>query len=89
MAEKEKQRDMISIEEEEDGEERQLAVEALFDMEDKTYALLRSPQNKNDLFVMGVEDDEDGQSLIKIKNQTVKENVLDAYEIAVAANPAD
>ncbi|MGJ7922857.1 DUF1292 domain-containing protein [Neobacillus sp. LXY-4] len=82
------QRDYITIEDE-DGEEKQFAVEALFDMEDKTYAFLRSVKNKNDLYVMQVQDDEDGQFLVSIKDDREKDMVLDAYEIAVDANPAD
>lgn len=82
------QRDFITVEDHE-GVENRLAIEALFDMENKTYAFLRSPNNKNDLFVMRVEDDEDGQVLTKVKNQKEKEMIFDAYEIAVAANPAD
>lgn len=82
------QRDYITIEDE-DGEEKQFAVEALFDMGDKTYAFLRSVKNKNDLYVMQVQDDEDGQFLVSIKDDREKDMVLDAYEIAVDANPAD
>ncbi|WP_318502771.1 DUF1292 domain-containing protein [Bacillus sp. T3] len=82
------QRDFITVEDLE-GVEKRLAIEALFDMEDKTYAFLRSPLNKNDLFVMRVEDDEDGQVLTKVKNQKEKEMIFDAYEIAVSANPAE
>lgn len=85
---KEKQRDYITVEDEE-GNEKQLAVEALFDMDNKTFTILRSSSNKNDLFVMKVEDDEDGQFLTKIKNPIEKNMILDAYEIAVAANPAE
>lgn len=88
MKDYEIQRDFITVEDDE-GEEKQLAVEALFDMEDKTYAFLRSPKNKNDLFVMQVGDDEDGQVLTKVKKQDEKEMIFAAYEIAVTANPAE
>ncbi|WP_041580453.1 DUF1292 domain-containing protein [Bacillus sp. 1NLA3E] len=82
------QRDYITVEDE-DGIEKQFAVEALFNMENKNYAFLRSVNNKNDLFVMAVEDDEDGQVLTKIKDQQKREMVLDAYQIAVQCNPAE
>ncbi|MDF2903591.1 MAG: hypothetical protein K0S25_1229 [Bacillus sp. (in: firmicutes)] len=82
------QRDHITVEDE-DGIEKQFAVEALFNMENKNYAFLRSVNNKNDLFVMEVEDDEDGQVLTKIKDQQKREMVLDAYQIAVQCNPAE
>ena len=82
------QRDYITVEDDE-GLEKQFAVEALFNMENKNYAFLRSVINKNDLYVMQVEDDEDGQVLIKIKDQQKREMVLDAYQIAVQCNPAE
>lgn len=82
------QRDYITVEDD-DGIEKQFAVEALFNMENKNYAFLRSVNNKNDLFVMQIEDDEDGQVLTKIKDQQKREMVLDAYQIAVQCNPAE
>lgn len=86
--EKEKLRDYITIEDD-NGAEIQLAVEALFDMEGKSFAFLRSVSSKNDLFVMQVEDDEDGQFLKKVKNPKEEEMLFDAYKIAVEANPAE
>ncbi|WP_453995815.1 DUF1292 domain-containing protein [Bacillus nitroreducens] len=73
----------------EKGKEKELSVEALFDMKDKTYALLRSEIDQNETFVMQVEDTEDGQYLTGIENPSEREMVLDAYEIAVDANPAE
>lgn len=82
-------RDYITVEDE-DGSEKQFAVEAMFDMNDKTYALLRSKHNQDDTIIMQVEtDDENKQYLVGINNDEEKTNVLDAYEIAVDANPAE
>jgi uncharacterized protein YrzB (UPF0473 family) len=82
------ERDLITVEDE-DGVEKQFAVEALLAMEDKTYALLRSEHDLNDTIVMQVENEDDEQYLIGINDPHKKTMVLDAYEIAVDANPAD
>lgn len=82
-------RDYITVEDE-DGSEKQFAVEAMFDMNEKTYALLRSEHNQDDTIIMQVEtDDENKQYLVGINSDEEKTNVLDAYEIAVEANPAE
>jgi uncharacterized protein YrzB (UPF0473 family) len=82
-------RDYITVEDE-DGTEKQFAVEALFDMNDKTYALLRSEHDQDDTIIMQVQtDDENKQYLVGINNHEEKTNVLDAYEIAIDANPAE
>lgn len=73
----------------ENGVEKEFSIEALFDMKDKTYALLRSEQDQNYTFVMQVENTEDGQFLTGINDSSEREMVLDAYEIAVDANPAE
>ena len=71
----------------ENGAEKELSIEALFDMKDKTYALLRSEQDGNDTFVMQVENTDDGQFLTGISDPSERNMILDAYEIAVDANP--
>lgn len=81
-------RDYITVEDE-DGIEKQFAVEALFDMKDKTYALLRAEKDKEDTIIMQIENDEDGQYLVGINDEDEKNMVLDAYEVAVDANPAE
>ncbi|THE09745.1 DUF1292 domain-containing protein [Bacillus timonensis] len=73
----------------ENGEEKEFSIEALFDMKDKTYALLRSEQDQSNTFVMQVENTEDGQFLTGINDSSERDMVLDAYEIAVDANPAE
>lgn len=78
-------RDLITVEDEA-GNEISYEVEALFDMRGETYALLRS---ENETVLMQVEEDEHGQHLVGLSNQTEKEAILDAYEIAVDAAPAE
>ncbi|MFD1781476.1 hypothetical protein ACFSFW_22780 [Fredinandcohnia salidurans] len=58
-------------------------------MKDKTFALLRSEQDQNNTFVMQVENTDDGQFLTGINDPSERDMVLDAYEIAVDANPAE
>jgi uncharacterized protein YrzB (UPF0473 family) len=72
----------------ENGDEKELSIEALFDMKDKTYVLLHSEQDGNSTFVMQVENTDDGQFLTGISDSFERNMVLDAYEIAVDANPA-
>jgi uncharacterized protein YrzB (UPF0473 family) len=84
----EQERDYITVKDEA-GAEKQFAVEALLNMEDNTYALLRSEHDLDDAIVMQVENEEDGQYLIGINDPNKKGMVLEAYEIAVDANPAD
>jgi uncharacterized protein YrzB (UPF0473 family) len=71
----------------ENGDEKEFSIEALFDMKDKTYVLLRSEQDGNNTFVMQVENTDDGQFLTGISDPSKRDMVLDAYEIAVDANP--
>ncbi|GAE36998.1 DUF1292 domain-containing protein [Halalkalibacter akibai] len=78
-------RDQITIEDE-NGQTKDYSVEALFDMEDHSYALLSSNE---DTILMRVEEEEDGQNLIGITDENERDAILHAYEIAVDANPAD
>lgn len=81
-------RDKIVVKDE-NGEEKEFSIEALFDMKEKTYALLHSEQDQNNTFVMQVENTDDGQFLTGINDPTERDMVLYAYEIAVDANPAE
>jgi hypothetical protein len=81
-------RDKIVVKDE-NGEEKEFSIEALFDMKEKTFALLRSEQDQNNTFVMQVENTDDGQFLTGINDPSERDMVLDAYEIAVDANPAE
>lgn len=78
-------RDLVTVEDE-SGRKLSYEVDALFEMQGESYALLR---NKNDTVLMRVEEDEKGQHLVNITNQTEKESLLDAYQIAVDAAPAE
>ncbi|MBU8907703.1 DUF1292 domain-containing protein [Desertibacillus haloalkaliphilus] len=78
-------RDQITIEDEQ-GNEKEYNVEALFDMKEQSYALLSAD---DETVLMRVEDDEDGQYLIGVTDDVEKKSILNAYEVAVEANPAD
>lgn len=80
------QRDIVVIEDE-NGQEKEFAVEALFDMEEQLYALLRGKDDETLLF--RVEDQGEDQYVVGIFDPEEKENILDAYQIAVAAAPAE
>ena len=53
---------------------------------EKTYALLRSGDQTA---LMEVKEDASGQHLVQITNQSEKESLLDAYQVAVEASPAE
>jgi hypothetical protein len=79
-------RDTITVQDEQ-GKDREFAVEALFDMNEESYALLKSEE---DIVLMRVEgDDEEGQYLVGIDDAEEAHSILAAYEIAVEAAPAE
>ncbi|PLT33581.1 DUF1292 domain-containing protein [Bacillus sp. V5-8f] len=78
-------RDFIIVEEE-NGEEKQYAVDALFDIEDNSYALLSSG---DDLILMRVEEEDGEQYLVGLDDPVERENILNAYEVAVESAPAE
>ena len=80
-----RERDFITIENEK-GIEKQYAVEALFDMRNQTYALL---QSNGEVLLMRVEDEKDEQYLVGLTDSEERDSILDAYQIAVEATPAD
>ncbi|GIM46718.1 hypothetical protein DNHGIG_22670 [Collibacillus ludicampi] len=79
------ERDYITIEDEE-GKEKAYAVEALFDMDDRSYVLLSS---EHETLLMRVEGNGGDQYLVGITDPVERESILNAYEIAVDAAPAD
>ncbi|KIL35940.1 hypothetical protein SD71_11260 [Cohnella kolymensis] len=84
--EDEKKRDLITVEDAE-GKTKQLAVEALFDMNDSTYALLKST---DDIILMRVVGNEAGEQYLEgIDNEEEANSILDAYQIAIDAAPAE
>ncbi len=78
-------RDTVTIEDEH-GDEKEYSIEALFDMEEYSYALL---SDQDDTILMRIEDEGDQQYLVGIDDPEEKDSILAAYEIAVAAAPAD
>ncbi len=81
-------RDPITVTDE-NGHELHLTVEALFDMFDETYALLKTQDKNQDMLVMRVENEGSEQYLESIEDPNTIENILDAYEIAVDAQPSE
>ncbi|WP_166241359.1 DUF1292 domain-containing protein [Paenibacillus turpanensis] len=79
-------RDSIMVQDEQ-GNTQQFEVEALFDMEEQTYALLKSEDDIVLMRVVGEEDEE--QYLEGIDNEEEALSILDAYQIAVEAAPAE
>ncbi|MDZ5473849.1 DUF1292 domain-containing protein [Bacillus sp. 31A1R] len=78
-------RDYITIEDE-NGNEKEYSIEALFDMEDNSYALLKS---MDETILMKIEEEGDEQYLVGITDPEEKSSILDAYEIAIDEAPAD
>jgi hypothetical protein len=79
MAMQDELRDYITIEDE-NGNRKEYAVEALFDMEDEFFALLKA---EDVTIVMKVEGEEGDQYLVGISDPIESEAILDAYQIAV------
>ncbi|MEH7307752.1 DUF1292 domain-containing protein [Neobacillus drentensis] len=78
-------RDIITIEDDQ-GNLKDYAVEALFDMEDESYALLKA---EDETIVMKIEGEEGNQDLVGINDPSESEAILDAYQIAVEHAPAE
>lgn len=75
-------RDQITIEDD-DGNEKEYNVEALFDMADESYALLSSNE---EVILMRIEEYEDEQTLVGVTNPEEKASILSAYALAVEAD---
>jgi hypothetical protein len=74
-------RDYVTIEDDK-GNRKEYAVEALFDMKNESYALLAA---EDETIVMRVE----GEYLVGIDDPLESEAILDAYQIAVEHAPAE
>ncbi|MFC0213131.1 DUF1292 domain-containing protein [Paenibacillus chartarius] len=82
-------RDRIAVEDEE-GRTKEYAVEALFDMDEESYALLASDDEEEGLILMRVVgDEEEDQYLVGIDNPEEAAAILDAYQVAIEAAPAE
>jgi uncharacterized protein YrzB (UPF0473 family) len=78
-------RDYITIEDEE-GNRKDFAIEALFDMKNESYALLAAD---DETIVMKVEGNEVDQYLVGIDDPSESAAILEAYQIAVENAPAE
>lgn len=68
------------------GIQRQFEVEALFEMNGESFAMLR---NQEGTVLMRVEEQNGQQFLVGLNDEIEKSNLLDAYQIAVDAAPAE
>jgi hypothetical protein len=79
-------RDYITIKDDQ-GNLKDFAVEALFEMEGRSYALLAADDVT---MVMQIEGEEgDDQYLVGISDPIESQSILDAYQIAVEEAPAE
>jgi uncharacterized protein YrzB (UPF0473 family) len=78
-------RDYITIKDD-DGTLKDFAVEALFEMEGKSYALLAA---EDETMLMRVEGEEGDQYLVGISDPVESQSILDAYQVAVEEAPAE
>ena len=78
-------RDYITIKDDQ-GNLKDFAVEALFEMEGRSYALLAT---EDETMVMQVEGEEGDQYLVGISDPVESQSILDAYQIAVKEAPAE
>jgi hypothetical protein len=78
-------RDLVTVTDDR-GKERQFEVEALFEMNGESFAMLRDEAGT---VLMRVEEDGGNQFLVGLENDLEKSDLLDAYQIAVEAAPAE
>lgn len=81
-----KLRDSVTIIDEE-GEETEFFIEALFDVDNESFALIRKEDNS--MFLTKIEEDQGEQYLVPVSDPNKSSNILDAYQIAVEENPAE
>lgn len=78
-------RDLVTVTDDRGGQ-RQFEVEALFDMNGESYAMLRDEEGT---VLMKVEEQGGEQYLVGLDSDIEKSQLLDAYQIAVDAAPAE
>jgi uncharacterized protein YrzB (UPF0473 family) len=78
-------RDYITVKDQ-NGKEKEYAIEALFDMEGQSYALLAAA---DETVLMRVEASDEEQYLVGITDELERDSILDAYQIAVDEAPAE
>ena len=79
-------RDRIIVEDNQ-GQQKEYGIEGLFEMNDQDYVLLTSEDAEPVL--MRVEGEGDDQELVGIQDPDELQSLLDAYQIAVDAAPAE
>ncbi|ARU59911.1 DUF1292 domain-containing protein [Tumebacillus avium] len=78
-------RDRIIVEDDQ-GTELEFGIEGMFEMDDRNYVLLA---NDEDTILMQVVGEGDDQELVGIEDPEEAQSLLDAYQIAVDAAPAE
>jgi hypothetical protein len=78
-------RDLVTVVDDQ-GIQRQFEVEALFEMNGESFAMLRDQEGT---VLMRVEEQNGQQFLVGLNDEIEKSNLLDAYQIAVDAAPAE
>jgi len=78
-------RDLVTVADDQ-GIQRQFEVEALFEMNGESFAMLRDQKGT---VLMRVEEQNGQQFLVGLDDEIEKSNLLDAYHIAVDAAPAE
>lgn len=78
-------RDLVTVTDDR-GMERKFEVEALFEMNGESYAMLRDEEGT---VLMKVEEQGADQFLVGLESDIEKSQLLDAYQIAVDAAPAE
>lgn len=79
-------RDRIIVEDDQ-GQQKEYGIEGLFERDDQDYVLLTSEDAEPVL--MRVEGEGDDQELVGIQDPDELQSLLDAYQIAVDAAPAE
>lgn len=78
-------RDVIIVEDAQ-GHQQEFGIEGLLELDDQSYVLLAS---EDDTVLMKVEGEGDDQELVGIQDPELLQSLLDAYQIAVEAAPAE
>ncbi|MFD2169629.1 DUF1292 domain-containing protein [Tumebacillus lipolyticus] len=78
-------RDRIVVEDDQ-GQKREFSIEGMFEMNDRNYVLL---MNEEDSVLMQIVGEGDSQELLGLDDRAEAQSLLDAYQIAVDAAPAE
>ncbi|ASS74338.1 DUF1292 domain-containing protein [Tumebacillus algifaecis] len=78
-------RDRILVEDDQ-GVQQEFGVEGMFEMDERNYVLLT---NEEDTILMQIVGEGEHQELVGIDDPEEAQSLLDAYQIAVDAAPAE